>query len=91
MPDATIKLFDSDQHQLDKIRINTREVYNVYGKWVRISTQIKPKKGIRYQLTASGEYITVDDLLVKPVHSHVFVNKVDGFSLFDNFPYSKNQ
>ena len=32
----------------------------------------------------------VDDVLVKPVHSHMFVKKTEGFSLFDNFPYNNN-
>jgi len=90
MPKAVLKLRDSNNQQIESIKLETREVFNVYGKWARISTQIIPKPGITYQLTVRGEYITVDDVLVKPVHSHMFVKKTEGFSLFDNFPYNNN-
>jgi hypothetical protein len=68
-----------------KEKLNSREVHNVDGMWVRISKNLNPEPGIRYQLTVSGKFITIDDLLLKPSGARTMVRHENGDYLFDNY------
>ncbi len=89
MPEAELHLWDKENKHLERIKIETREVYNVYDHWVRIQTRISPDPGIRYQLLMKGKFITVDDLLIRPADSNVLIRKAGDFDLFNNFPLEK--
>jgi hypothetical protein len=89
MPEAELHLWDNKDMHVERIKIETREVHNVYGKWIRVHHHISPKPGIRYQLLLKGKFISVDDLLLRPVDSNVLVRRQGNFDLFNNFPLSK--
>ena len=89
MPEAELHLWDSPDHHLERIKLETREVNDVYDKWVRILQIINPKPDVRYQLILKGKYITVDDLLIRPVGSNVLVRLDGDFDLFNNYPLPK--
>jgi len=85
MPTPELWQWDSNNKLIHKEKINSHEVHNVDGMWVRISKEIVPEPGIKYQLTIRGKYITVDDLLVKPKDSRVMIRQKNGDHLLDNF------
>ena len=70
----------------ETIKLENREVFDIYGKWIRIADTLKPKENITYKLVIDGKYITVDDLLIRPIGSNVAIYNAKGFSLFNNYP-----
>lgn len=85
MPRAEIKVFDSSGKQLSLTKMNSRQVYDVYNGWIRVADKVHLKAGDTLQLLIKDEYVSVDDLLVKPVDSHVFV-ETSNMKLFNNYP-----
>ena len=85
MPGPVLWLWDENDKLVHKEKLNSREVHNVDGMWVRISKNLIPEPGVRYQLTVAGKYITVDDLLLKPAGARILVRHENGDYLFDNY------
>jgi len=85
MPAPVLQQWDENNKLIHKEKLNSREVHNVDGMWVRISKNLIPDPGIRFELTVKGEYITIDDLLIKPVGSRIMVRHENGDYLFDNY------
>jgi hypothetical protein len=85
MPTPELLMWDESNALVSREKLDSREVYNVDGMWVRIGRHLVPEPGIRYQLTVSGKYITVDDLLIKPAETRVCVRHSNGDLLLDNF------
>ncbi|MCK5692040.1 MAG: hypothetical protein KAI08_04300 [Bacteroidales bacterium] len=85
MPGPVLWLWDENDKLIHKEKLNSREVHNVDGLWVRISKNLIPEPGVRYQLTVAGKYITVDDLLLKPASARILVRHENGDYLFDNY------
>ena len=85
MPRPLLQLWDENNKLIHTEKLNSREVHNVDGMWVRISKNLIPDPGIRYELTVKGEYITIDDLLLKPVGARIMVRHENGDYLFDNY------
>jgi hypothetical protein len=85
MPTPELWMRDLENKLISKEKLDAREVHNVDGMWVRISKNIVPEPGMRYQLTIRGKYITVDDLLLKPANTWVMVQHESGDLLLDNY------
>ncbi len=85
MPSPVLQQWDADDKLIHREQLNSREVHNVDGMWVRISKNLIPEPGIRYELALTGKYITVDDLLLKPSGTRVLVRQENGDQLFDNY------
>ncbi len=85
MPGPVLWQWDKNNKLIQKEKLNSREVHNVDGMWVRISKNLTPEPEIRYELTVKGEYITIDDLLLKPVAATLMVRHENGDQLFDNY------
>ena len=85
MPTPELWQWDKNNKLIHKEKLNSREVHNVDGMWVRIGKQIVPEPGIKYQLTVRGKQITVDDFLLKPAGARVVVRHANGDHLLDNF------
>jgi hypothetical protein len=85
MPVPELWFRDDNGRLILKEKLNAREVHNVDGMWVRISKKLIPEPGIRFELTVSGSYITVDDLLLRPVDTRFVVRQENGDQLFDNY------
>lgn len=85
MPRPELSQWDDKGTLIQKERLNSREVHDVDGLWVRIATELIPEPGISYQLTVKGKYISVDDLLVKPKGARVLVRQENQDLLLDNF------
>jgi len=88
MPKATLIVTNREEQKTEK-RLNTREVHNVYDHWIRVAEKIDLKPGDQVQLNIKGEFVSVDDLLLKPEDSTVVVKVSDNFDLFNNFPLTK--
>ena len=85
MPQPLLLQWDENNKLIHKEKLNSRAVHNVDGMWARISKNLVPDPGIRYELTVSGEYITIDDLLLKAVDARIIVRHENGDYLFDNY------
>jgi len=85
MPTPELWQRDTKGKLIRKEKLNAREVHNVYGMWVRISTVLVPEEGTNYQLTIRGKYMSVDDLLLKPSTAKVLLWKENGDLLLDNY------
>ena len=85
MPTPELLQWNDSNELVSSEKLDSREVHNVDGMWVRIGKRLVPEPGIRYQLKVSGKYITVDDLLIKPAGTRVFVRHPNGERLLDNF------
>lgn len=89
MPKATLIVTREDGQKTDE-RLNTREVHNVYDLWIRVAKNIELKPGDRVQLKVKGDYVSVDDLLLKPLNSNIEIKVSDEFKLFNNFPFTQH-
>jgi len=86
MPVLEMLVKDNSGKEIRKENISARSIHNVYGLWVRVSKVITPEPGCTYHFIFKGKYITVDDLLVRPVSEDVCVKKENAFPLFNNYP-----
>ncbi len=87
MPKATVKINDSNGKKRFEKRLNTREVHDVYKNRIRVSEIIDLKAAENIQLLIKGDYISVDNLLLKPVDSNTLIKVSDEMEMFNNFPY----
>ncbi len=71
--------------QLKREKWNYRTKHDTYGKWVRVSEYITLSSDHNYRLDIKGELTSVDNLLVKPVGSSVYVD-FDGEGFYNNYP-----
>jgi len=85
MPEPYLYIRDADKQLHAKTKLESREVHDVTRHWARVATEFDLHNGMRYQLVVKGKYITIDDLLIRPVGSHVLV-KSGETELFNNFP-----
>jgi hypothetical protein len=86
MPQAKIHIYKSNGDFFKTIRLNNRHIHNVYNSWVRVEQKITIEEGLRYKLELNGKYITIDELLFRPVNSNVLTSDASGNQLFNNFP-----
>ena len=90
MPKADLKIVDvNGTNKLEK-RLNTREVHDVYNHWIRISESFNLEPGNKIQLWMKGEYIAIDDILLRPVNASVLVKTNGKFNLLNNYPLPLN-
>jgi hypothetical protein len=85
MPEAVINEIDRYNTAINTIPLFTKTEHNVYKNWVRVDQKITFKPGMKYQLLIKGEFITVDDLLLKPDVSNVYIKTADGKEMMNNF------
>jgi hypothetical protein len=85
MPEAWLEMYDPEGKMNKRMKLDTRSTHDVFHRWVRVTQRFRPEKGYRCRLTVKGKYVTVDDLLVKPVHTHVWM-AAEPYGLFDNYP-----
>ncbi|MGM0408267.1 MAG: hypothetical protein ACQERU_09785, partial [Bacteroidota bacterium] len=64
-----------------------REVHNIYNHWIRVDETFELEPGYQFQLKVKGDYVSVDDILLKPAGANVFITTSGDFDLFNNFPY----
>ena len=86
MPQPILKVWDKQDKLLSEEKLNNRQVHDIYGSWIRISTQFETHQDYRYQLLIKGKRITADDLLIKPMGSNVLIKLSEGKELYNNFP-----
>jgi hypothetical protein len=91
MPRAVVKISDGTGKTILEKQLNTRSVNNVYQQWIRVSEIIELQPEYQISLNIRRHFVAVDDILLKPLDSNVFIKKPNGFSLFNNFPYAKQQ
>jgi hypothetical protein len=84
MPKATINIIDKYDFVTDKIILSTRQEHNVYNNWIRIDQPVTFKPGFKYQLEVEGKYISIDNLLIQPEGSNVYV-KSGNIETMNNF------
>jgi hypothetical protein len=91
MPRAILKVSDHNEKTIHEKQLNTRSVNDVYRQWIRVSEMIELQPGYQITLNIRRHFVTVDDVLLKPLNSNVFIKKPNGFNLFNNFPYCDYQ
>lgn len=85
MPKAEVKVFNASGNQKFYKRMNTRQVHDVYNGWIRVSEIVELRPDDTLQLLIKDEYVSVDNLLVKPVDAKVLV-KTSSQNFFNNYP-----
>ena len=85
MPKAEVKVLDADSKQKFYKRMNTRNVYDTYHGWIRVSEMIELRPEDTLQLLIKDEYVSVDNLLVKPAKAKVLI-KTSNQNFFNNYP-----
>lgn len=89
MPTITLNEIDRYNFPINPIKLNTTEENNVYDNWVRIDQEITLKQGMKYQLVADGKFIAIDDLLLQPLNSNVYIKTSNSAELMNNFLMDK--
>jgi hypothetical protein len=84
MPEATINLIDKYGLVTDTIKLNVRSEYNISDNWIRIDKAVNFKSGIVYQLLIEGDRIAIDNLLIQPKGSNVYL-KNESIETLNNF------
>jgi hypothetical protein len=85
MPQAVVNEIDKYNTAINSIKLENQTEHNVYKNWVRVGQKITIKQGMKYQLVITGKFITVDDLLLKPAGSNVYIKTTDGKEMMNNF------
>jgi hypothetical protein len=85
MPKAELKVFDADGRQKFYKRMNTRQVHDTCNGWIRVSEMVQLHPEDTLQLLVNDEYVSVDNLLVKPADANVLV-KTSNQNFFNNYP-----
>lgn len=86
MPKAEAKLFDAAGKQIFYNQLNTRQVYDTYKGWIRVAQELELNGNETIQLLVKGDYVSVDNLLVKPVNANV-LESTSTMQLFNNYPF----
>lgn len=86
MPQSKLYISNSEGKIVQTIRLNNRQIHNVYGNWARVQQDFEISEGMTYKLEINGKYITIDDLLIKPAGCNVLQVYEDGTEQFNNFP-----
>jgi hypothetical protein len=89
MPKAILNEIDRYNFPINPIKLNTSEVYNICHNWVRINQEVSLKPDMKYQLVIEGNYITIDNLLLKPVKSNVYMKFSPDKEMMNNFLMEK--
>lgn len=84
MPEASINLVDKYGLITDTIKLNVRSENNVYNNWIRIDKDVNFKSGFVYQLLIEGDNIAVDNLLIQPRGSNVYL-RTGNTEILNNF------
>ncbi len=85
MPEAYVQEFDGTGKKIWEVHID-RNTHNVYKNWVLYKSRIPILDGNKYQIEVFGTRITVDDLLIRPVGTNVFIRLDDKTELINNIP-----
>jgi hypothetical protein len=85
MPTPVINVFGEDGLLINTIELNQFSSHNVFKNWVRVNKSFKIEKGYTYKLEISGTFITIDEVLLQPSKSNVWIMKKYGMELMNNF------
>lgn len=85
MPQPKLHVYKNGVLQ-NTIKLNNRHIHNIYDRWVRLQQFIEIQNGYSYQLEVEGKFIAIDNLLLKPVNSNVYIDSKDGLKTFNNYP-----
>ncbi len=85
MPKAEAKIFDASGKQIFYNQLNTRQVHDTYNGWIRVYQELEISENETLQLLIKGEYVSVDNLLVKPVDANV-LESASNMKLYNNYP-----
>lgn len=75
----------TDSETIDTIQLNTQQTLNYYNFWKQIQYNITIKPNYNYRLEIIGQSICIDELLLKPRNSNVWIKKDNDTELFNNF------
>jgi hypothetical protein len=87
MPDLIFREKSEENELLAESRINVRNDPDVVGRWVRVEKVFEVIPGVTYRLLVNGGYITVDDLLVRPLNQDILIKTGPDIYLWNNFPF----
>ena len=85
MPEISLEEIDKYDFPINVTKLNVSSEHNVYKQWVRVRQKIDIKPGMRYRLIAVGKNISIDNLLLKPIDSNVYVLTSDRKELMNNY------
>ncbi|MFW5821071.1 MAG: hypothetical protein ACOCWA_07265, partial [Bacteroidota bacterium] len=85
MPEAIFYKWDKEGKQLLREKWNTREEHNIYKNWVRIDEIIETGADYDISLEIKGKYVSLDELLLQPLGSNVYVEN-NNVHLLNNYP-----
>ena len=82
-----IKLTEQDTNSelFESIYLNTQASYNNYNLWQQVEHNITIKPHYKYRLEIEGQNICVDELLLKPQKSNVWIKKDNSTEMLNNF------
>jgi hypothetical protein len=89
MPRAILKISDQNGKTIQEIQLNTRSVNNVYRQWIRVSEMIELQPEYQITLNIRRHYVSVDDVLLKPLDSNVYIKKPMGIAFLITFHISE--
>lgn len=87
MPDLIFREKNARNALVAESRINVRNEPNVVGRWVRPKKVFDVQPGSTYTLIVDGEFITIDDMLLRPVEGQVLIEADTNTYLWNNFPF----
>jgi hypothetical protein len=87
MPRAILKISDKNGETIQEMQLNTRSVNNVFQQWIRVSEMIDLQPEYQITLSIRRHFVSVDDVLLKPANANVYIEKTNGFGLFNNYPF----
>lgn len=86
MPEARLFSWNKNGKPVNTLKLNHREEHNVYNHWLRIDQRFYRYPDQDYALEIKGKYVSLDELLLKPVNADVYSAGEAEFGLFNNYP-----
>jgi len=87
MPNLILRQKNRNGDLLSETRINVRNNPDVLNRWVRAKTELEVDPGITYRLIVDGDFISVDDLLIRPNDSEILIKTGEETYLWNNYPF----
>ena len=85
MPDPFLDVFDENGKLIRSTYLRERMQHDVTDYWIRISGMETLHPDHRYRLRMKGEYITVDDLLIRHLKDEILIRRPEGKLLYNNY------
>ena len=81
--------FGLDAASANSMRLDVRSIPDIVDGWLRVSLILEPT--VWHEVEMLGHHMTIDELLIRPLHEKIRIKLDEGETSINNFPISKKK